>query len=199
MLVEVSKGRWFFKVNSNNVYDENYIKKYEEYDSSNRGKKINEFRQEVIKGFGEKNYLDVGVGSGKLVKDLHCFGYDVNEVMKKRLKGNGQFKDLYKDDLTDIHTFCFFDSFEHIEDLGEVIHKLKKGDVFITSIPLLKNGAIKEDVLKWKHYREDEHYHYFTIDAFLSFMLIDFDVLFCSDYEIKLGREDIYTYVFKKR
>ena len=198
MLKQVEIGQWFFPVKEF-PYDENYIKKYEGYAQTKMGKEITKLRIELIKSYNDnpETNLDVGVGSGDIVNAIKCFGYDVNPHMIYKLSKQGQFKNLYTDDLTEINTISFFDSFEHIEDIDKVL-EVCKGKIIIISLPIFKGKTIKE-LKEWKHYREDEHYHYFTPRGFVNYIeRKGFILLEISEDEEELGREDIRTFVIQR-
>lgn len=177
------------------VYGKSYFEKYSVYEKQSCA--INdarvEFTQLVLGSDNDAIVLDVGIGSGTFVRSSpDYYGYDVNPAGIEWLTENKKFLDMYKPNNTTAYTF--WDSFEHIKDLKSVM--LAAPEFIIMSIPIFKN---KEDVLKSKHYRKDEHFHYFTDCGIKDFMHdYGFQFLFQNDMEVKLGRESIGTYAFKR-
>lgn len=48
--------------------------------------------------------------------------------------------------------------------------------------------------------RSDEHFYYFTASSFITFMkAFGFNLLEQRDDEIRIGRDSIYTFVFRKK
>jgi len=196
MLTKITTGQWYYPVNKF-PYDKKYIEKYESYAETELGKKITKQRCDLINQYNNepKTNLDVGVGSGEIVDTLDCFGYDVNPYMIDKLAENGKFVDLY-DYLGRIKSISFFDSFEHIYDIKRVLSNIENQKVII-SLPIYKGE--EENLKSWKHYREDEHFHYFTQQGFINFLNSQgFVVLEINNAETLLGREDIETYVIER-
>jgi len=196
MLQKIKEGQWYYPVKQF-PYDNKYIEKYNKYATTDLGVKITKTRCELIKKYNREpsSNLDVGVGSGEVVKALNCYGYDVNPYMVEELCNNGKFVDLY-DDLQGINSISFFDSFEHIYDIKKVLNNIKQ-QIVVISLPIY-NGEEK-DLKNWKHYREDEHFHYFTKKGFIDFVNTQsFLVLDISSFETDLGRQDIETFVIKR-
>lgn len=203
MLKEIKTGHWYFPVNKSaeEVYDCTYIAKYEGYARTEMGKKITEERKRFVETlFGkEVKCVDVGVGSGDFMYATNCLGYDVNPLMVKQLKDEGRYVDIYnKEDLEQegIELLTFFDSFEHIQDPSMVLRNMPEGSSVVMSIPIYRGF---KPLTEWKHYREDEHYHYFTNKGLLKYMLDNgFLVSEFAEFESSLGREDVFTYSFTK-
>jgi len=192
-LKEIFDGYWFYPV-TDFVYDEEYIKKYEGYAETPLGESILQSRLNVIEPYN--NLLDIGIGSGHVIDNkLLAKGYDVNPVAIEQLKYEHRWCDPYIDDLSEFDVISFFDSFEHIEK-PEILLDRVTTQALVIAIPIFSNYS---DILRSKHFRPDEHFHYFTGIGFLRYMgEIGFDCINIMDDEIELGRESIYTFIFKR-
>ncbi len=203
MLKEIKTGHWYFPVNKKveDVYDCAYIAKYEGYGETDMGRQITEERKRFVEALFDKDtkIVDVGVGSGDFMYKKNCLGFDVNPAMVKQLENEGRYVDIYnKEELEQekIGLLTFFDSFEHIQDPSMVLRNMPEGSGVVISIPIYRNLA---PLNEWKHYREDEHYHYFTNMGLLHYMKDNgYMVSQFSEFESTLGREDIFTYCFIK-
>lgn len=205
MLVNVDVGHWFYPVNINpdEVYDREYVEKYNRYAITEMGDKILNFRSSFTKMMNPErfNIVDIGVGNGSFVEEIGCYGFDVNKVMIDRMRKAGNFIDVYdKGELrkNNISIFCFFDSLEHIRKPEEILNNIPVGGVVVTSIPILpdeRDYKIKD----WKHARFSEHYHYFTNQGFINYMnKYGFMLKQFSKFETDVGRQDITTFGFCK-
>lgn len=189
----------FFPVDSEETpYDKEYWDKYKEYEKTDFGKRLNDFRINfVIEHIKYNTLCDIGIGCGQFLKELNdhypnigITGNDVNPQAINWLRGNKMFIDPVKHP-RDVHTF--FDSLEHIYRPDKYLNCKQ---AFI-SIPIFKD---REDILQSKHYRPTEHLWYFTHQGFIDWMkLLSFDLKDWNDEETKLGRESINTYYFHKR
>ena len=116
----------------------------------------------------------------------------------KQLKDDRIYVDPFLNIPHDMDGVTFWDSLEHIEYnnmIGLLANIPKKTYTFI-SIPIMKSIATLEDS---KHYRPDEHLFYTTYDGF--FMLMEdngFEFIETGRGEIEAGREDIWSFVFRK-
>jgi len=178
------------------VYDDGYFKKYEEYESTLKGKQIVIARINIINKYTFGKTLDIGIGSGYLIKNReNTYGYDVNPRGIQWLENQELYVNPYADCIDNFKAITFFDSFEHIKNPEKLIKKIGKQYIII-SIPIFEN---MNHVLKSKHFRKSEHYHYYT-DKGLKYLMksFGFEVIEIDDFETKIGREDIKTYVFKR-
>ena len=185
------------------IYGEDYFKKYAQMEGTEICEKINNFRTNIVNSYCpvSEKVLDVGIGAGTFIKYRginYCFGYDINDSVKEWLRENKIWYDplysnLVKDNITGI---TFFDSFEHISDHTLFFNIITNQYIFI-SIPIFKDG---DSIINSKHFRKDEHYHYFTMIGIIAyFKQQGFALLEIRDDESRFGREDIYTFVFKRR
>lgn len=193
-LEKIDEGYWFYPVKEF-VYGQDYLKKYMDYAETSMGEKLLEIRLDIIKSY--THLLDIGVGSGHIIDNKkNSKGFDVNPVMIKKLKAEKRWCNPYKEDLNQFDVITFFDSFEHIEKPEILLNKITT-QTLVIAIPIFRN---KQHLLKSKHYRPDEHFHYFTKKGFLSYMKnLGLHCLKISESEIDLGREDIYTFTFSRR
>lgn len=193
-------GRGYYPVDDNtNVYDKAYFDKYVGYENTSIGEAINDFRVSYVNSFIGKSseVIDIGIGSGFFIKTRgNTYGYDVNPIGIDFLRTKNLYIDVYKGIPDTIKGITCFDSLEHIKCLEGLLQLIPKGTYFITSIPIFKN---KEHCLSSKHFRPDEHFHYFTHKGFLEYMSSQgFATCWMSTRETDLGRDEIYTYTFIK-
>jgi hypothetical protein len=108
--------------------------------------------------------IDIGCGSGEFVRQAKLRGYDAYGY------------DVHNDDIgapmtKDITEKCdiitMFDSLEHIDNVNEFLSKLNTRLIVITC-PFLKTGMLEYDLIKWRHYKPNEHLHYFTYKSIKS-------------------------------
>jgi|GEM_PF-1919594 len=174
------------------------------YDASVRNsqspiaKMLNEFRARIINKYVEGKILDFGAGCGALLdyRD-NTVGYDICPKSIEMLKARGLFYDFYHNDLDKekIKGISFFDVIEHIRYPKTVLNQIN-GQHVIASVPIFKD---KNHALTSKHFKINEHFWYFTDHSFIDLMeSCGFHLLERTNEETKIGREDIYTYVFKK-
>lgn len=186
--------RGFLEVDSTGVYGEDYFKKYEGYAGTELGRKLTAARVGLVRQFlpDESQVVDVGIGCGQFVEARpNTLGYDVNPSGVEWLIKRGLFLNPY---LTFVHSMSFWDSLEHIREPRKILESCW-GYTFV-SIPIFRD---RDHVLGSKHYRPDEHYHYFTHEGFVRFMNQEgFELLGDSGMESALGREDISTFVFRR-
>lgn len=194
----INKGYWYYPV-QDFVYNKNYFDKYKKYSETTFGIKLLQSRMGIIKKYKGK-LLDIGIGCGAIINEYkNSVGYDVNPMAIKELQEKNKWFDPYIYDnkiLEDIDIITFFDSFEHIKKPELLLNKITH-QIIIICIPIFKNYKH----LKYsKHFRKDEHYHYFTYTGFINYMKnFKLELIKYCDNEIQIGREDIYTFVFKKK
>jgi len=190
---DVNKAIGFLDIQPRD-YDAAYFSKYEKYAETEMGKRLNDHRL----AFVERNYhgtlLDVGVGSLQFVLSRdHTFGYDVNPVAIQRLEDLHLYADLRE---LQFPAYSFFDSFEHIKEPSSVLNAMASGTIVFMSIPIFKDV---NHILRSKHFRPDEHFWYFTPQGLIRYMLDHgFVCIDLDNFEIRVGREDILSFAFKK-
>jgi len=176
-------------------YDEEYFKKYEQYAKTELGRQLTEGRIAFIDRHYTGKLLDVGVGCGQFVKAReNTFGYDINKAAIEELKKIDKYINLYD---SVFPAYSFFDSFEHIKDLSSLLNAMPSKTKLFISIPIFNDMA---HVLRSKHFRPDEHYWYFTTQGLIKCMLdYGFICIDIDNFEIRAGREDIWSFAFEKR
>ena len=173
-------------------YGEEYWQKYQSYINDLGAQLSNARANFVLKNLGNyHDVCDVGVGSGQFVDTIKCKGYDVNPFANEWLKAHGYYADPYAENF---NALCFWDVLEHIIDSSALLGSTEH--VFV-SVPI---HVDLEACLASKHLRPGEHIWHFTDRGIKNFMaLAGFECVDQSDFETKLGREDILSYFFKKR
>ena len=197
-LPELEIGYFPVYYNPSTPYNDEYFDKYVRYESNKMCKRLNEFRVNLVNKYTKGLILDIGIGCGTFIKQRgNCLGYDICEKAIRSLKKEGLFYNPYHHanfDAKGIEGITFFDSLEHIKNPEKILSKIKKQFVFI-SIPIFRDV---DHLLKSKHLKKDEHRYYFTDYSIVQYMrYYGFNLIESMDNEIKCGREDIYTYVFK--
>jgi hypothetical protein len=184
-------------------YDEAYFHKYIEYENSVKGKGITDFRvgmvQKMLCAEEEKlACLDIGIGSGHFMKelkkntDLVVEGLDINKVAKKWMKTHGYSSKRKRYDI-----LTFWDVLEHIPEPWRLWENYNPKYLAV-SIPLFKD---KEHAINSRHFRPEEHWWYFTLEGFMTWMgSMDWEICAYSTAEsTKWGREDIFSFGFRRK
>ncbi len=179
-------------------YDKFYFEASIKNSQSPIATELNNFRTLLVNSYTRGLVLDFGVGVGQF---LHCrkkcLGYDICPQAVAWLKREGGFFNPYKEDLDEreIEGVTFFDSLEHLQDPEKILNRIKNQFVFV-SLPIFRD---KDHVLKSRHFKPREHYWYFTQRSIRKFMKdCGFNLLDSMDNEIRIGREDIWTFVFRR-
>jgi hypothetical protein len=194
--VNLNKG-WAYQALPGYIeYDKEYWEKYIVYETNDICKKLNDFRCSITEKYCT-NVLDVGIGSGIFLKNLNINkkGFDVNKHAVEWLKDNNLYHNPYEEE-NDFDGFCFWDVLEHFENPNDILCKIPKNSYVITSLPIF-NDITKVHLSK--HYRPNEHLCYFTSDGLINFFSeLLFDCVEIRSDEIKIGRQDVLAFVFKK-
>ncbi len=186
-------GYGFYPVDNSGVYDSDYFKKYQDYTNTEIGRAISQARVDLVRRHYSGAVVDIGIGCGDFViTHGNAFGYDVNPAGIEWLKEKNLWIDPYE---IGADAICCWDSLEHIENPSDLIETVEKW-IFV-SVPIFRDA---EHILKSKHFRKDEHFHYFTHDGFVSFMdSYGFEMVEYNAMESELGREDIGSYAFRRK
>jgi hypothetical protein len=217
-------GLAFQKEKDINVpYDVEYFEKLKGYEGTDIEKVLNDGRIKIVYE-SILNHLDspfctlLDFGCGactfltkmknnattiKQLRNIRLFGYDINVYSRDELDNLqipyfNPFYNTNRDELRFINIFTFFDSIEHLAEPWHIFDLIPDGAIAIVSIPIFKDIS-PEGIKSSKHYRPDEHFWYFTERGFKGFMA--YYKLMCLgvyNNEIQAGRENIYTFVFKK-
>lgn len=175
-------------------YDEQYFDKCRSYEGAEIAKAINAGRAEMVnRHVGGAAVCDVGIGSGEFIRSRpNTFGLDVNPVAIEWLKRN----DLWAGHMADFGAFTFWDVIEHVPEPEQYLKQIRLHSKVFFSLPLFYGlGAIRTS----KHYRPGEHLQYWTEGGFIDWMeLHGFMLLERDDFEIRAGRESIYSFAFKR-
>jgi len=195
LLWDEARGYGYYPVKNDGVYNDAYFDKYVGYEQSDLGKQLTAERVKLAERYKHGGrILDFGIGSGQFVKESNSLGYDVCPKAVEWLKKESRLVNPWTDDLWSVDAITFFDSFEHEDNIDELVRKVW-GRTLILSIPIFKDKA---HVLRSKHFRKDEHYHYFTQDGLIRwFADRNYHLVEANMMETKLGREDIFTFVFQ--
>lgn len=183
-----------------------YFDEYRERDGTDMGRALTNFRIEFVKKHAGGSFLvDVGIGGGAFVegrtwsmrgiKNIQkTLGYDVDPKAVSWLIMAGKYYPLYNRLPDPQPDLSFWDSLEHLSNPSLAIGKARKW-VFI-SIPTFRDC---NHVLESKHYKEHEHRWYFTRHGLIRYMQEQgFICAEETDEETKLGREDIWTFAFRR-
>lgn len=144
--------------------------------------------------------VDIGIGSGAFLERRNgagagrpnTFGFDVNPIAAAWLKSRSLWLDPYQGQVPAV---TLWDVLEHIPDFGALLDRVSAW-VFV-SIPIFTSA---QHVLRSKHFRRDEHVWYFTSEGLIrTFDGCGFDLAAMNTVETDLGREDIGSFVFRRR
>lgn len=187
------KGVGFYPVKGF-VYDQDYFEKYVKYSQTDIGVQLNEARLRFVRKYFLGEVLDVGIGCGQFIQAHgNALGYDVNVTAIKWLQKKKLYHDLYRHRKVDALTF--WDSLEHIREPQKAIAQANKW-IFV-SIPIFESI---EHLVNNKHYRQNEHYWYFTKSGLIRwFEENGFALRDENSIESEIGRSDISTFTFARK
>lgn len=177
-------------------YDQDYWDKYVRMAMTDMGKRIVEGRLDLVNRRTKGQVVDVGIGCGQFISErngdrTNTFGYDINPVAVQWLEDRNLLINPYT---TKVESVCFWDVLEHIHNPTALLNNVEQF-VFV-SIPVFRSGP---QVLTSKHFRKTEHCWYWTKDSFEVFMSwFGFALLERTDFETRLGREDILSFAFQR-
>jgi hypothetical protein len=187
--------------NIKKIYNDSYFNEYIKREGSPIAYELNTKRVELVKNYAYVG-LDMGIGSGAFIKymwvdnTIPFFGYDINENGIEWLKSKRLYFNPYTDSSFIFDCVTFFDSLEHIPDFSFILNKIYLFGYAIISIPIFDNI---DDVFISKHFKPNEHLYYFTEKGLIDVLRQNkFELTKKLDFEKQLGRENVYTYVFRK-
>ena len=176
-------------------YDRAYFDKYVGYAATELGRELTQTRVRMVARHYHGTLLDIGIGSGAFVDArMGTRGFDVNLAGISWLKQRGLYLDPYRKGFS-YPAVSMWDVIEHMADFSRLVRKVNSW-IFLCT-PIYRNA---EHVLASKHYRQDEHYWYFTHKGLVTVMdILGFDMAEHNIDETLSGREDIGSYAFKRR
>jgi len=192
------------------IYDQSYFEKYKQYETNDLSSKLNSFRVKLVNKYCKKApVLDFGIGSGTFISKRNCktYGFDICNTAVDWLKKKKLYVNPWIDMKKNIAGYCFWDSFEHIAHPSLLMASMAIDTHVFISMPIVPNefmmcdlNMIANNLSQWKHFRPNEHLHYWTSDGIKIYMKkLGFFLLEESSYETKIGRQDIKTFVFVKK
>jgi hypothetical protein len=137
------------------VYDEAYLNEYKRRAETDLGKKIMQARWSLVQKYilNGGRILDWGCGVGNFITSnpdsYYVAGYDVNP--HAGFPNYELFHDWW-DGVT------LWDVLEHVYRPDLFLRLLKSEFVFIVT----PNASYIDNLKEWKHYKPNEHQHYFT-------------------------------------
>ena len=175
-------------------YDENYFETYVGRRDTEMGKKLTDARVKLVNCYLTGEVVDIGIGAGAFVESrgADTYGFDINQTGIDWLEARGLFVDPYK---RGIYAATFWDSLEHIPQPQNLLTNIRS--LAFVSMPIYRNVG---HVLTSKHFKKGEHIYYFTRDGLIEWMSrYGFRCLEENNIESDLGREDIGTFVFRRK
>ncbi|MCK1460904.1 methyltransferase domain-containing protein [Bradyrhizobium sp. 2] len=181
-------------------YDADYFERYQRQADTEIGRALMQARVDFVNRHFAGAVLDVGIGSGAFIDRRNAasggrrttFGFDVNPIAAAWLKSRALWLDPYQGQVPAV---TLWDVLEHIPDFGALLDRVSAW-VFV-SIPIFTSA---QHVLRSKHFRRDEHVWYFTSEGLIrTFDGCGFDLAAMNTVETDLGREDIGSFVFRRR
>lgn len=194
------RGYGFYPVKAD-PYNDSYWENYRRQDRTDIGDALNSARLSLVHRWHKPNteLCDIGIGGGRFVEDCSSmlggglvYGFDVNPVAIGWLESRKKFENPYE---RQFPSLTFWDSLEHIIDPTEI---LKSAQEFVfVSLPIFTGP---DHVLRSKHFKKTEHAWYFTDEGFREYMGGQgFECVESNTMEQDAGREDIGTYVFRRK
>lgn len=191
----------WYPVIDDGIYNDAYVAEYQKYRETSMGRAITDFRVSTVRSYidSESDLIDIGIGAGQFFdeysKNGKILGYDVSDFGINYLSKRDRFIDIRR--FRELSNLCFWDSLEHIHDCWRILQAVRDGCFVFMTVPLVANHS---QALKSKHFKPSEHYWYFTREGLVAFMIfLGFDWISESDTEASLGREEVSTFVFRKR
>lgn len=197
MTLEIYKaeGYAYYPVPGMDAYDDTYFAKYQGYADTDTGKALTAARIDLVRRYARPGLVvDVGIGCGSFVDAMspYAYGYDIMPAAVEWLHARKLYVDPYR---YAPRVMTCWDSLEHIQSPGKLIRRVR-GSVFV-STPIYRD---LDNIRASKHFRPDEHFWYWTHDGLINlFESYGFHCVHHNRMEERHGREDIGTYVFRKR
>lgn len=143
------------------IYDKEYQDKYERYAQTELGRRIEGYRWGFLRRHlnGHRTLVDYGCATGAFLRSEHRIdgievdGYDINPSSPYHRDPAWKHPDV----------ITAFDLIEHLPSPRAWIEE-HRPRLLILLTPNV--GAIHKGLIEtWRHYRPDEHYHYYKIES----------------------------------
>lgn len=150
-----------------------YSYDYSNYYNKIPSKEMSSIRYRILKNHitDFKSVCDFGYGNGSFIeycrdKGHVCYAHDVSDYPAP--DGVTRLESV-KEQEFDVVTF--FDSIEHIED-ADLVSFLNniKSKYFVISLPWFHEFLGPEWFSKWKHKKDNEHFHYFDMHGLVGLL-----------------------------
>lgn len=187
--------KWLATNNIDSPYDTEYFTKHKVAEATELSRKLHDFRLKLVNKYTNGVVVDVGIGSGQFVEYRNnqghrTYGLDVNPLGLSWLEERGLLASLNDE----IPVATFFHSLEHMQNYSDILDRVSK--FAIVSLPIFRDY---NHILTSKHFRKDQHYHYFGHRGFVSMMWgHGLRLIEQSDHESELGLDGVRTFVFRK-
>lgn len=195
-----SAGRGYLEVRgeAKKTYNDAYRAKYEQYAETDLGRELTAFRVSFVARHAPIGapLLDFGCCAMQFLRAWggEARGYDVIESVRADLKSAGRFIDPARDHVPPVVT-CW-DSLEHLREPESLVAKIPLSGWLFASLPVF---AREQHALDSRHFRPDEHYHYFTEWGLVRWMNMQgFTLADVSWAESELGRDNIMACAFRR-
>jgi len=192
------KGLGWYPVKKTH-YDDEYFNTYVRMEHTEIGECLNKFRVDLVNSYTKGLVLDIGVGCGTFIKrQENCVGFDICPKAIYFLQRNDLFFNPYNGGTawSKIKGVTFFDTLEHLEWPELIFDNIGRQFIFV-SIPIFRDV---KHMVESKHFKKEEHYLYFTEKGFLDYMKkYGFELLEKRNNETRCGREDIMTYILRRK
>jgi methyltransferase family protein len=175
-------------------YDRDYFDAFARNADSFLGQALMQARVDFVARYYHGPLIDIGIGSGAFIearKELTT-GYDVNPCGIEWLQSRRLFADPYAGLF---EAASMWDVLEHMPDYPRLLVNVREW--LFLSLPIFRDA---DHVLRSKHFKPLEHCWYFTAQGLVIAMAqCGFALVAESDFETGLGREDIGSFVFRRR
>lgn len=185
------------------TYGDDYWTLYQDYAQSPIAPGLRKLRLQDLMEISDETYnlLDIGIGNGQFAHDAKreeftVYAYDINPRAVTYIKKNFNFLNPNTDTLPSC-VLTMYDTLEHIPQPSNLLRRWPVGTYLIVSLPIFTSFI---DLRKSKHFKPNEHLHYFTASGLIFFMsLMGYFLISAHDKESQLGRDSIQTFTFQKK
>lgn len=174
-------------------YDEDYWQNYRQLDETVCGDQLTRARADLVNTHWQGDVVDIGVGGGRFCRERpNTYGYDISVQAMSWLAEKGLWRDPF---LAPVDAISCWDSLEHMRDPGPLLAQVRK--FAFVSMPIY-NGP--HHALLSRHFKPGEHYLYAEMRGLKwLFEFHGFELLYHDRRETLLGREDIGSFVFRRK